>query len=178
MDKLRSLVTASRLVTVLELRFRLAVCVPKLSLSSAVLVIEKLLLVPVAPLTTMVKGLVASPVLSNWAVTPKLAPLIALTTPAGVAVVTLMVCVAPFPIFRLKSKGVPPLITVLLAAKAPLGLRCAVAIWVTLTLKLPAWAELSVVTPNAEDWLLVAVSEVKSLASFRLPKAFLMSVRE
>ena len=61
-------------------------------------------------------GLLLSPVLTSCAFTPRLALLIALTTPAGVAVLTRTVVASPPPMAMFRSKASPLLMLVVLAA--------------------------------------------------------------
>ena len=66
----------------------------------------------------------ALPVLTSCAVTPFLAAFIAATTPAGVAVLTLILWLALAPMARSMVKGLPLLSGVAAAAKPSLMLRC------------------------------------------------------
>ena len=80
---------------------------------------------PVSPVSTTLKPL---PVLISCAVTPKSAPLMALTMPAGVAVVTAIGSWLTPPSVRFRVKALPPLRGVLRSAKLPLAVRWAWAV--------------------------------------------------
>ncbi len=69
----------------------------------------------------------------SWAVKPVPEALMALTTPAGVSVVTLMVCAVPPLTDKDKSKAEPPFRGVVLKAKPSLTTRCAWATAFTFT---------------------------------------------
>ena len=84
---------------------------------------EKSLVVPVLPLTKILKGVAASPVLINWAVTPRAALLMAATTPAGVATDTAMDLAGAPCTANDNAKAAPPFRAVAAVAKPALMLR-------------------------------------------------------
>ena len=101
--------------------------------------------------------------------------LIASTTPAGVAVVTAME--GEFEPFKYRLSGWLVMDWLALVNDCVDALRCSCANWVTKIEWLPGWVLVLVVTENISVWLLVAVTELKSLTSFKSSKAVLTVLR-
>ena len=125
---------------------------------------------PVLPLTKILKGVAASPVLINWAVTPSAALLIAATTPAGVATVTAIDLAGAPCTANDNAKAAPPFRGVAAVAKPALMLRWGAASAETDTEWLPVAAVAPVTTDSAVGWLLL---QLLCFLLFLLPQILL-----